>query len=145
MRPFLFALIAALGNAVFVYGQRSAAVSANPFLYMAFAVTGGAGLFAVAALLWQSPGNAAYAAANLPYFAISSTGFFFTFLGFYLLYSNFGASQYALYAVLSILTTSLGVGVLAFREPLNLYQWVSLAFAVAAIALWTYGKSKGID
>ena len=31
----IFAGIAALGNAVYVYGQRSALVSANPFLFMA--------------------------------------------------------------------------------------------------------------
>lgn len=144
MRPFLFALLAACGNAVFVYGQRSAAVSANPFLFMAFAATGGAALFVVASLLWQSPGNANYAVVNLPYLALSAMGFFATFFGFYLLYSNFGASQYALYAALSIVTTSLGVGVFVFREPLNVYQWVSMVLAVAAIALWTYGRSKGI-
>ena len=144
MRPLLFALIAACGNALFVYGQRSAAVSANPFLFMAYAVTAGAVLFVVSTLLWQSPGNLDYAAANYPSFVISGVGFFVTFFGFYLLYSNFGASQYALYAVLSILTTSVGVGALVFREPLNTYQWVAIALAAVAIGLWTYGRSKGV-
>ena len=143
MKPLYFALLAALGNALFVYGQRTATPSANPFLFMACAVISGACLFLVAALLWQSPGNVAYAGGNIASILMSGFGFFVTFFGFYLLYSGYGASQYTLYAVLSILTTSLGVGVLVFREPLNAYQMVAMAFAVAAIALWSYGRSYG--
>jgi len=142
-KPFAIALMAACGNALFVYGQRAAGHSANPFLYMAGAVSTGLVLFVLAALAWQSDGNAAYLAANALSIGLGGAGFFVTFFGFYLLYSNFGASQYALYATLSILTTSLGVGVLIFREQLNAYQIVAMLVAVLSIALWTYGRSAG--
>ena len=112
LRPLLFALFAALGNALFVYGQRSATASANPFLFMACTVIFSCGLFAAATLAWQTPGSIAYALANITSIVVAGAGLFVTFLGFYLLFSNYGASQYALYAVLAILTTSLGVGVL---------------------------------
>ena len=143
LRPLLFALFAATGNAIFVYGQRSSAPSANPFLFMLCAVTACGCLFLAATLAWQTPGNFAYITANAGAIAIGGVGFFMTFFGFYLLYTNYGASQYALYAVLSILTTSLGVGVLIFREPLNAYQMMAMGLAAAAIALWTYGWSLG--
>ena len=144
MRPLLFALLAACGNALFVYGQRSSTNSANPFLFMLCAVTVCSCLFLAATLAWQTSGNLAYVAANLTSILISGAGFFTTFVGFYLLFTNYGASQYALYAVLAILTTSLGVGVMVFREPLNAYQMLAMVLAVLAIALWTYGRSKGI-
>ena len=144
MRPLLFALLAACGNALFVYGQRSSTNSANPFLFMLCAVTVCSCLFLAATLAWQTSGNLAYVAANLTSILISGAGFFTTFVGFYLLFTNYGASQYPLYAVLAILTTSLGVGVMVFREPLNAYQMLAMVLAVLAIALWTYGRSKGI-
>jgi len=143
LRPLLFALFAAVGNALFVYGQRSSAPSHNPFLFMFCAIAVCGCIFLVAVLSWQTPGNMEYIAANLPSILVSSLGFFVTFLGFYLLFSNYGASQYALYAVLAILTTSLGVGVLVFREPLSIYQWIAMALAVVTIALWTYGRTQG--
>jgi drug/metabolite transporter (DMT)-like permease len=140
-KPLVFAFLAACGNALFVYGQRSAGTSANPFLFMLCAVATCGLLFLLAVVTWQTPGNIAYVIANIGPIVLGGIGFFVTFLGFYLLYSNYGASQYALYATLSILTTSLGVGVLVFREPLNLYQAIALVLAVAAIALWTYGRA----
>jgi drug/metabolite transporter (DMT)-like permease len=140
-KPLAFAFLAACGNALFVYGQRSSSASANPFLFMLCAVAACGLMFLLAVVAWQTPGNIAYVAANIGPIVLGGLGFFITFLGFYLLYTNYGAAHYALYATLSILTTSLGVGVLVFREPLNLYQAIALIFAVAAIALWTYGRT----
>lgn len=142
LKPLLFALLAASGNALFVYGQRGAQHSSNPFVFMLFAVGVCGVLFLTATLAWQSGDALAYAGANAWHILLGGVGFFFTFLGFYLLYSTYGASQYALYAVLSILTTSLGVGVLIYREPLNAYQALAMLLAVAAIALWTYGRAQ---
>ena len=140
-KPLAIAFMAACGNALFVYGQRIASHSPNPFLYMLGCVASGWLMFLVATLAWQSPGNLAYLSGNASSMLIGGFGFFVTFLGFYLLYSGYGASQYALYATLSILTTSLGIGVFVFREGLNLYQIVAMLLAVASIALWTYGRS----
>jgi drug/metabolite transporter (DMT)-like permease len=140
-KPLAIAFMAACGNALFVYGQRIAGHSPNPFLYMLGAVASGWLLFLVATLAWQSPGNAAYFSANAGAMVLGGIGYFVTFLGFYLLYSGYGASQYALYAILSIFTTSLGVGVFVFRESLNIYQMAAMVLGAASIALWTYGRS----
>ncbi len=140
-KPLAIAFMAACGNALFVYGQRVATHSPNPFLYMLGCVGSGCVMFLIATLAWQSPGNLSYVTANAGSMLLGGGGFFVTFLGFYLLYSGYGASQYALYATLSILTTSLGVGVFVFREQLNFYQIVAMGLAVASIALWTYGRS----
>ena len=69
-------------------------------------------------------------------------GFFVTFLGFFLLYSRLGASYYIVYAVLAIITTSIGVGVLVFKEPFNGYHVSALLFAIVSIVLYGIGHSK---
>jgi drug/metabolite transporter (DMT)-like permease len=143
-KPLAIAFMAACGNALFVYGQRIAGPSGNPFLYMLGCVGCGWLLFLAATLAWQSPGNVSYFIANASAMSLGGFGFFVTFFGFYLLYSGFGASNYALYAVLSILTTSVGVGVLVFREGLNVYQMAAIGLAAAAIVLWTYGRSLAV-
>jgi drug/metabolite transporter (DMT)-like permease len=74
---------------------------------------------------------------------LSGVGLFLTYLGFNLLYTRFGASQYVLYAVLSILTTTIGVGMLWLREPVNLYQKLAVALALAAVVLFSLGQSRG--
>jgi drug/metabolite transporter (DMT)-like permease len=142
-KPLAIALLAACGNALFVYGQRTAGHSTNPFLYMLGCVGIGWLLFLVATVAWQSQVDFAYLASNAGALMLGGLGFFVTFVGFYLLYSGYGASQYALYATLSILTTSLGIGVLVFRESLNGYQIVAMGLAMTSIALWTYGRSLG--
>jgi len=142
LKPLLFASLAAIGNALFVYGQRGVAPPANPFLFIFGAVLACLALLVVASLVYRTAGDAAYLRDNAGMIAISGLGFFLTFVGFFLLYNNYGASQYALYAVISILTTSLGVGVLIYREDFNIYKVGALVLAIAAIALFTYGNAK---
>lgn len=142
-KPILFAGFAAVGNALFVYGQRGTTPGANPFAFTMGAVLVCGLLFVAAALLYRTPADGAYLAANLKNIVLSGIGFFITFVGFFLLYSGFGASYYVVYAVLSILTTSIGVGVIIYREPFNVYQIGSVVLAIAAIALFTYGRSRG--
>ena len=58
----LFAGIAAIGNGIFVYGQRSAPVANNPFLFMAGAVSICALLFiALISGLWRQRQHRLYA------------------------------------------------------------------------------------
>lgn len=142
LQPLLFATVAAVGNAIFVYGQRGAAASANPFLFMGFAVLACLAFFSVAVLVYRTPDDTAYLAANWRMILLSGFGFFVTFIGFFLLFNKFGASQYTLYAVISILTTSIGVGVLLYRESINAYEIAGTVLAVAAIVLFSYGKAK---
>ncbi len=144
LKPLMFATLAAMGNALFVFGQRAAPPPANPFLFVLGAVVVCAVMFAVAAAIYRTGGDVAYLAAQWRTVLISGTGFFFTFVGFFLLYTNFGAAQYTLYAVISILTTTLGVGVLVYREHFNIYHAGAMALAIAAIALFTYGNGRHV-
>jgi len=50
---------------------------------------------------------------------LSGVGLFLTYPGFNLLYSRYGASQYVLYAVLSIITTTIIVGIWWLKEPVR--------------------------
>jgi drug/metabolite transporter (DMT)-like permease len=144
LKPLLFAALAAFGNALFVYGQRGTTPPANPFLFVLGAVAVCTVMFAVAAMLYRVGDEVAYFAGHWKWVLISGTGFFLTFVGFFLLYTNFGASQYTLYAVISILTTSLGVGVLVYREHFNMYHAAAMVLAIAAIALFTYGNGRNV-
>lgn len=140
LRAILFAAIAAVGNAVFVFGQRGSEPSKNPFLFSCGAVAVCTVLFIAAAWFAQSGEDTAYLVRNYTKILLSGLGFFITFFGFYLLYSRFGASQYILYAVLSIITTTIGVGVVYFREPFNIYHMGAVILALLAIALYSYGQ-----
>jgi drug/metabolite transporter (DMT)-like permease len=140
-KALLFAGIAAIGNALFVYGQRKSAAANNPFIFMTGAVIVCSILFVVASTLFRTKDELAYLSSNLQSVITSGVGFFITFIGFYLLYSQFGAIYYVVYAVLSIITTSLVVGILIFKEPFTPYQAGALILAILAIALFSYGQS----
>ncbi len=143
MQPLMFATLAAIGNAIFVYGQRGASGSENPFLFVCGAVAICLAMFLAASFMYKTPDDSQYLVDNWGMIIISGIGFFVTFVGFFLLYNKFGASQYSLYAVVSILTTSVGVGIIIFREPFNMYQIGGILLAILSIVLFTYGKSKG--
>jgi drug/metabolite transporter (DMT)-like permease len=142
LKPLAYALFAAVGNALFVWAQRGAGRADNPFLFTFAAVIACALLFLPAALLYKTPADGSYVIGHSFNIAAAGLGFFMTFVGFFLLYSSYGASAYVLYATLSILTTTFVVGVLIYREPFNAYQAAAVLFAMAAIALYTYGQSK---
>jgi drug/metabolite transporter (DMT)-like permease len=73
---------------------------------------------------------------------LSGTGLFLTYIGFNLLYSKYGASQYVLYAVLSIITTTIIVGIFWLKEPVNVYHKIAIAAAILAVVLFSIGQSK---
>lgn len=138
----IYAGLAAIGNAIFVFGQRSSTVSSNPYLFMTAAVTLCAIMFIVAALLSDNSGTTVYLKQNMWPIIISAVGFFLTFIGFYLMYSRVGAHTYTVYAVLSILTTSVFVGMVIFRESFNTYHVASIGLAVLSVFLYGYGQFK---
>ena len=142
LKPLLFATLAAIGNAIMVYGQRATAPTTNPFFFMFIAIVFCGILFGVSTLISRNGDEGAYLATNWKMMIISGTGFFLTFVGFFLLYNNFGATQYTLYAVISIITTTLCVGVLIFKEDFNFYHATALIIAIIAIALFTYGNAQ---
>ena len=65
---------------------------------------------------------------------------FMTFLGFYLLYSRFDTSYYALFAVTSVLMTTIILGIFILKEGVNFYGVISIAAAVVSIVF--FGLSK---
>ena len=142
MKVFLFALIAAVGNALFVYGQRGTENTDNPYFFLLATLTVCTSMFLVCALVNKSPLELSYLHSNAKYILYSGLGFFITFIGFYWLYNEHGATSYIVYALLAILTTSIGVGLVIFREPFNIFHVISGIFAVAAILSYGIGQHK---
>ncbi|NCD05933.1 MAG: transporter [Spirochaetia bacterium] len=136
----IYALIAAIGNAFFAFGQKKATVN-NSLLFV--------GLSAIVCIILtflfipffeKDIKTLQLIKTNWPWILISGIGLFLTYIGFNLLYGNFGASAYIFYAVLSIITTSVIVGIIIFKEKINIYHIISMILAIATIILFTYGN-----
>jgi drug/metabolite transporter (DMT)-like permease len=139
--PILFASIAAAGNGLFAYGQRQSAEVSNGLLF----VGASASVACLLALLTSpavGPVNLESIRQNWVLVAVSGVGLFLTYLGFNLLYSNFGVSHYVLYAVMSIVTTTVVVGFLLLKEPVNVYHKAAIVAALVTIILFSVGQSK---
>ena len=140
-QSLFYALIAAVGNAMFAAGQKQSAGADNGLAFV------GASALVAAALAWAvSPflGSAHLSSlvlVNGRNILLAGSGLFLTYLGFHLLYTHFGVSQYVLYAVLSILTKTVFVGIFWLREPVNGYRIVAILLAVASIILYSFGQS----
>jgi drug/metabolite transporter (DMT)-like permease len=142
MLPVVFAAIAAVGNAMFALGQKLSGNAENGLLFV-----GASALVAVLLALFCAPFTAAFDAGNMlksnwKAILLSGFGLFFTYLGFNLLYTRYGASHYVLYAVLSIITTTILVGVFWLKEPINMYHKIAIAMAVTAVIFFSVGQSK---
>lgn len=139
----LFAFIAAAGNAVFVYGQKRSSGVENPFVFIVLTVTAGLIISLAAVPFWGKADFPGVIRTNYLPAVISGIGLFITYLGFNLLYTRYGATHYILYAVISILTTSIFVGIFIFKENFNIYHFFSVITALAAIFLFSAGQAKG--
>jgi drug/metabolite transporter (DMT)-like permease len=146
MKPFtaalLFAMIAAMGNAIFVYGTKKTVTHPNPFLFTIVTLALSIVLMSVSFFFIQPENFKSWVWENKLSIGITSIGVFFTYLGFYLLFSRFGASYYILYAVLSIVTTSILVAVIFFGEKINLYFIASIICAFLTIFFFFLGQDK---
>ena len=138
-----FASVAAAGNALFAFGQRKSVPVEHPFLFIIGALLVCLGLFSAVSLFLPKPDISSFVKVNHQWILVSGLGFSLTFVGFYFLYSRYGASHYAVYAVLSIITTSIIVGVIVLREPFNLYHLLSIIMAIAAVVLFAIGQGRG--
>lgn len=139
--PLLFALTAAIGNAMFAAGQKKAIAFDNPFTFIALAAIFCVLLTVAAAPLFGQPHYSSVIKENGGWAMLSGAGLFLTYLGFNLLYSRYGASNYILYAVLSIITTSIVVGVVMFKETFNLYHWFAFGTSIITVVLFALGNS----
>ncbi len=137
----ILALTAAVGNALFAYGQIRAAASANLFLYITYTLVFCIFLFVIAMTFLPRSVPVDYLLENR-WWIVVGVGYFLTFTGFYFLYTQFGASYYALYAILSILITSLVVGAFILRESFNIYYGFGLVTAALTIVLFAIGQPK---
>ena len=138
----LFALIAAVGNAMFAAGQKKAAGLDNSLLFIGFSATVCLILtFLVLPLIYGKFDIISPLSENWKWILLSGSGLFLTYLGFNLLYRHFGTSAYVYYAVLSIITTSVIVGIVIFREKVNIYHAASIILAIGAIILYTIGNN----
>lgn len=139
--PLLFALLAAVGNGFFAIGQRKSAGVENSFVFITIALVMCVLLCMVSAPFFGPVNYGITLRQNLLWAAVSGFGLFLTYIGFNILYSQYGASSYILYAVLSIITTSVVVGAWLLRENLNLYHWLAVLTALATVGLFSYGNS----
>lgn len=138
----LFAFVAALGNALFALGQKKATQVENPLAFVAVSATFCIMLTLTTVSLIGRSNYGSVIRQNGLWAAVSGLGLFLTYLGFNLLYTRYGASQYILYAVLSILTTSLFVGLVCFKEHFNGYHWAAFAGALITVILFSMGQNR---
>ena len=138
----LFALIAAVGNALFAFGQKKSVVVDHPFVFIFSALVVCLALFTITSFFLPKPEISTFIKDNYPWVLISGLGFWLIFIGFYFLYSRYGASHYVVYAVLSIVSTSIIVGIIVFKEAFNLYHFLSVITAISTVVLFTIGQAK---
>jgi drug/metabolite transporter (DMT)-like permease len=138
------ALGAAIGNALFVYGQKRSEIVENPFLFLLCTLTVCTSLFACTIGFFPKVSVGDYLSKNYAWIVLSGIGFYMTFIGFYVLYTRYGASYYVLYAVLSIITTSIIVGVILFKERINMYYGLTILSALITIVLFAIAQSKAL-
>ncbi|QSH42283.1 EamA family transporter [Lentisphaerota bacterium ZTH] len=137
-----FAVLASAGNAMFAASQKKAASMTNPFLAVAAASVVCAIIMIPAVPLFGKENYALAFKNNWPWFIMGGCALFITDMAFNLLYTRYGASQYVLYAVISIVTTSLIVGALIFRERLTGFHWAAVGTAIATVILFSIGQAR---
>lgn len=140
--PLFFAFIAAVGNAMFVYGQRRSGESTNGFAFLGISVLLAGVLSCITSPLLGAPEFMQIMRSSGRNLLWSGLGLFVTYIGFNLMYSRFGASPYVLYAVLSILTTTVFIGMIWLREPVNGYKIAAIVMATASVILYSIGQSR---
>lgn len=141
-KALLFACLAAVGNAIFVFGQKKSIPNNNPFIFLTLSLALCVFYLVGSTLSSPLPDVKDYLTNNWKAIVITGTGLFITYLGFYFLYSRFGASYYIIYAVASIITTAIIVGVIVLHEPFNIYYLLSILSAILTIALFFIGQYK---
>lgn len=140
--PILFATIAAIGNAIFAFGQKQAAGAINGLAFVGASALVATLMSLAAALLTGGGDIIPTLRSNGRAIITGGAGLFLTYVGFYLLYSRFGATHYVLYAALSILTTTVVVGMVILRESINLYHAIAIVLAVAAVIMFSVGQAR---
>ncbi|MDR2550308.1 MAG: EamA family transporter [Desulfobulbus sp.] len=140
--PIVYAAIAAIGNAMFALGQKKSVGCENGLLFVGLSALLAALLAFLCAPLMGAFDLGQAVKGHGQSIMLSGCGLFLTYLGFNILYARYGASQYVLYAVLSIITTTIVVGVLFLKEPINIYHKLAIIVSLAAVILFSIGQAK---
>ncbi len=143
--PLLFAALSAVGNAMFAFGQKRSEISDNPFIFLTLTLATCIFLFLATIPFLPKANTVEYVSKNYLWILISGIGFYMTFIGFYFLYTRFGTSFYVLYAVLSIISTSVIVGVLVFKESFNVYHALAVILAISTVILFSIGQKVSLS
>lgn len=138
--PLVLSFIAAFGNALVTIGQKKASPIGNPFLFGAISLLLASIFLFTLSQFYKYENVVNYIISNYQWHIISALGLVLLNVFLYLLYRNFGANSYTLYAVLAIVTTSVGVSILIFKEKWNIYYGLSLITAAITIFLFFKGK-----
>ncbi|NOT49876.1 MAG: EamA family transporter [Chitinophagaceae bacterium] len=142
LAPFLLAFAASIGNAMVTIGQKKATTYSNPFFFGAFSLLFASATLFVVAMFFTTKGVSNYFYVNAKWFATTGAGLVLLNIFLYFLYRNHGAAYYTLYSILAIVTTSIFVALYVFNEKMNMYYWISLAFALLTIVFFMKGKSN---
>ena len=142
LQALLFALVAAIGNAMFALGQRRSVSAHNGLAFVGASAVVAAALAWLSAPLLGSTDLTGLLRSNGRNILLAGSGLYLTYLGFNLLYSRYGASQYVLYAVLSILTTTVFVGMIWLHEPVNGFKLAAIVLATASVILYSLGQAR---
>lgn len=135
------ATMGALGNALFVYGQRRAQVSDAPFVFVTLYLVVATVCCLLVVPLLPKTNVMALVSQNFMWACWTGLGLAVTLVAFYFLFTYFGATFYALYSVIAILTTTLLVGQILLREPINLFHVGAILLAVGSVLLFTLGRT----
>ncbi|MCF8094664.1 MAG: EamA family transporter [Desulfobacteraceae bacterium] len=138
----LFASTAAFGNAMFALGQRNSVGVKNGVFFVGISAMVAVILAFIFAPMIGALDVKSTIEGNWKAALLSGIGLFFTYLGFNLLYTRCGVTHYILYAVLSIITTTIVIGILWLKESVNIYQIIAIGFAIVAVVLFSIGQSK---
>src|SRR3990167_2100849 len=137
----LFALVAAIGNAMFAAGQKIASTQNNSLVFIAISGAICVALTIISSTFFGSSNYLSTIRQSWHWSILSGLGLFFTYLGFNILYSRYGAANYIVYAVLSVITTSVVVGVFIFKERFNIYHFCALLASIMTVFLYWLGNS----
>jgi drug/metabolite transporter (DMT)-like permease len=138
----LWALFAAVGNAIYVYGARKAVTGQSTYLFITGVLVCSAAMVAAMSATTKQPDAAEMFQRTWPMMLLAGAGAAITFIGFQGLFANYGPSQYSVYAMFALLTTSIGIGVLVFKENFNIYHGLAMVCAMAALVFFFLGQNK---
>ncbi|MGP1561583.1 MAG: hypothetical protein ACTTIC_05780 [Helicobacteraceae bacterium] len=133
--PIVFASIAAVGNAIFALAQSKNAGAAGSLVFVSLSVLVAAVFGFLAAFIFGEFNAVAVFKQHYKAVFLSGFGLFLVYVGFNLLYSS-GVSSYILYAVISIFTTTIIVGILWLGEPISVQKIAAIILALASVVLF---------